>query len=146
MPGPADGVYYIRNVATQTAVTADTSSPNPKLVGSQLRWDRLKAQKFAVKTIDKDIYIITHVETGRVVDLFNSEAKNLTPIITFPLHWGKNQKWEFASTGSANTYSIKSVSSGGYLDLTGSNPADGTAIINYQGTGNNNQKWEFQAV
>ncbi|OCK96234.1 carbohydrate-binding module family 13 protein [Cenococcum geophilum 1.58] len=140
-----EGVYFIRNRKTKTLVTADLSTPNPKLVGSKFSFDDINQQLFSLKKIGQDnTYLITHVNTGRVVDLYGGIAADETPIITFPAHYGANQQWEIST--SSNAYKIKSKSSGKLVDLFGSNEKDGTAIINYIDVGGENQLWEFKRV
>jgi len=140
-----EGVYFIRNRKTKTVVTADSSTPNPKLVGSKFSFDDINRQLFSLKKIGQDnTYLITHANTGRVVDLSEGTAADGTPIITFPAHYGANQQWEIST--SSDAYKIKSKSSGKLVDLSGANVNDGTAIINYSDIGGENQLWEFKRV
>jgi len=144
MADPQEGVYFIRNLKTRTVVTADSSAPNPKLVGSKLSFDSIDQQLFSFKIIGQDIYLITHVKTGRVADLTGSDADDGTPIITYPVHYTTNQQWEISADGSA--YKIKNMSSGKIVDLTNSDANDGTPIINFTDNNTDNQKWEFKRV
>jgi hypothetical protein len=100
MSAPAEGLYLIRSAQTKTVVTVDSSTPNPKLVGSKYSFDDVDQQLFNVKRIGKENRcLITHVRTGRVVDLQGANSADGTPIITFPLHWGDNQLWIINPSG-----------------------------------------------
>lgn len=145
MSALAEGVYFIRNVQTKTAVTVDTSFPNPKLVGSKYSFDNADQQLFSVKRIGKDNrYLIIHVQTGRAVDLKGSDSADNTPIITNRLHWGDNQLWNITPNDGA--YWIRSVSSGKLVDLSGGDSVDGIPVINYTANCDKNQLWDFKRV
>jgi len=145
MSALADGVYLIRCAATKTVVTANPGQPYPKLVCSKLNFDSIDQQLFSVKVVGKNsTYLITHVSTGRVADLERHDPADLTPIITYPVHWGDNQLWNITPNGGA--YQVLSVSSKKPWDLTGGDPKDGTPVINYRANGGQNQLWEFKKV
>ena len=128
-----------------TLVTADLSTPNPKLTISKFNFDNINQQLFSLKKTEPDnTYLITHVNTDRVVDLFGGNPADNTPIITFPAHYGANQQWEISTSSGA--YKIKSKSSNKPVDLFGGKVDDGTFIINHTDSNDNSQLWEFKRV
>ena len=98
MTGPTDGVYVIRNVSSKTVLDVGTSTnPFPRLTCYQYSFDNIDRQLFDVKQVDSDQFVIIDHHTRRVLDLEGSNGNDGARIITYPVHWGKNQVWKITS-------------------------------------------------
>lgn len=85
-------------------------------------------------------------KSGESLDVPNGSSANDIQLISYPNHYGDNQKFyvEKTQTLSNNTYHIKSLHSGRYIDASGSGTKNNTKAIIYNLTTANNQKWVFK--
>jgi len=147
MSALAEGVYFIRNVASQTVATANfVTSHYATLVGFKYDFGELDNQLFGVKVVGKDNkYLITHLKTGWALDLQEAETGDLVPIIVYPVNYADNQFWNINPSGSG-FYKIQSVRSYDFVDLTSGLSTDNTPIVNNRDHGGASQQWEFKRV
>ncbi|KAH8805155.1 hypothetical protein F5884DRAFT_835539 [Xylogone sp. PMI_703] len=99
------------------------------LVGSWYSFDDVSQQLFSIKSVGIDnTYLITHLQTGLVVDLLLVDSDKDIPIIIRPLHWTDNRLWKI--TSSFGNYMIRSVKTGRALVVSNGGLEDGTPIVN----------------
>jgi hypothetical protein len=106
----------------------------------------IDSQKFKIQWNDDDSATFFAKSNNMVLDVFGSETKDLTNIISYHSHGGVNQR--FILNQSGDFWSIKSKNTNGAscIDITGGSKNDGVQAIQYKCHGGDNQLYALELV
>ncbi|WP_069770656.1 RICIN domain-containing protein [Streptomyces sp. LUP30] len=88
-------------------------------------------------------YTIKNVNSGQVMDVYQSSTADRASVVQWPSTGGANQQWNIVPV-SGQLYRIVSRNSGKVLDVNGFSHRRGTTLQQYSFAGGNNQLWYFE--
>ena len=133
-----NGDYYI-NVRSKVSSSIDI--PNASTADStaiQLySGNGTKAQQFTFTRQQDGSYVITNVNSGKVLDVWGAAAHNNAVVQQYSANGSNAQRWFIRDSGTG--YYLQSALGNWVLDLSGGNTANGAAIRLYTPNGSASQ-------
>ena len=128
-----NGTYLVQ-MADSDHVVFFTFAETPPRVALK-KYSTSEVWKF--EHLGNDYYKVTEQNHHLVLDSFRSEKYNGVPIITFPWHGGKNQRWKVIAKGEF--YSLICQETGLALDLKNNEQNVGGVFQGYKPNGSRGQ-------
>ena len=121
----ADGDYLIQMADSDLAVVSSGITVREQVTLGK----NMKAGIWHFKHLGKDYYKVTAPKRAMVLDSKESKKYNGVPIIIFPWHGGRNQRWKVIARGEF--YSLINQETGLALDLKGNVQRAGSVFQGY---------------
>ena len=133
-----DGDYYI-NVRGKTSSSIDipNASTSDSIAIQLYSGNESKAQQFTFTRQQDGSYVITNVNSGKVLDVWNGDAHNNAVVQQYSANGSNAQRWYIRDSGTG--YYLQSALGNWVLDLRGGNTANGTPIRLYTPDGSVSQ-------
>lgn len=128
-----DGTYLIQMADSDHVVFFSTAESPPRV--ALKKHSTSAAWRF--EHLGNDYFKITEQKQHLVLDSYRSEKYNGVPIITFPWHGGKNQRWKVLAKGEY--YSLINQETGLALDLKNNEQNVGGVFQGYKANGSRGQ-------
>ena len=128
-----DGTYLIQMADSDNVVIFSTAESPPRV--ALKKHSTSAAWRF--EHLGNDYFKITEQKQHLVLDSYRSEKYNGVPIITFPWHGGKNQRWKVLAKGEY--YSLINQETGLALDLKNNEQNVGGVFQGYKANGSRGQ-------
>lgn len=135
-----DGTYLIQMADSEHVVFFSTAETPPRVTLKKFS----PSDAWSFEHIGNDYYKITEQSYHLVLDSFRSEKYNGVPIITFPWHGGKNQRWQVIRKGEF--YSLINQETGLALDLKNNQQRVGGVFQGYTANGSRGQLFRLTPV
>lgn len=142
----ADGVYTIKNEASQKVLDVNGASLDSTANVQQYSSNGTYAQEFEISYDQNDgYYTIMNVQSGRVLDIENGSWDSGANVWQYSPNGTYAQKWAIkqASDGS---YQIISSLNGLALDVEWASSASGANVWVYGSNGTKAQRWTFENI
>ena len=127
------GLYLVQMADSDHTVFFSTGERPARVV---LKNDS-RSDIWSFEHLGNDYYRITEQSYHLVLDSFRSEKYNGVPIITFPWHGGKNQRWKVLRKGAF--YSLINQETDLALDLKNNQQSRGGLFQGYTANGSRGQ-------
>ena len=133
-----DGDYYI-NVRGKTSSSIDIpgASTADSTAIQLYAGNESKAQQFTFTKQQDGSYMITNVNSGKVLDVWAGDAHNNAVVQQYSANGSNAQRWFIRDSGTG--YYLQSALGNWVLDLSGGNTANGAAIRLYTPNGSASQ-------
>ena len=140
-----DGTYRIA-LFNNESLGLDIDSSSRRNGANVLIWEWFEnniQKEFDLKYIESDgCYIITNVNSGKVLDAENGGTTNYTNVWQYEYNGSAAQKW-FITKDNNGSYSIHSKASGLCLDVENGNLANGSNVRLYESNNSAAQEFKF---
>jgi alpha-galactosidase len=90
-------------------------------------------------------YTLINGASGKVVDLYDNQTADSTPVIQWTANGGRNQQWTLNDAGGG-AFTLTTPVSGKCMDVSGPSTADNAPVIEFTCHGATNQQWRLAAV
>ena len=128
-----DGTYLIQMADSDNVVFFSSAEAPPRV--TLKKHSTSAAWRF--EHLGNDYFKITEQKQYLALDSYRSEKYNGVPIITFPWHGGKNQRWKVLAKGAY--YSLINQETGLALDLKNNEQNVGGVFQGYKANGSRGQ-------
>lgn len=140
-----NGTYYINSTKRNAAGVTMTGGGTSNGVTTELRgYAKSKAQQFTFTKQSDGSYVITNVNSGKVLDVLNADAKPSAVVQQYDANGSTAQKWFIRDSGTG--WYLQSALGNWVLDIAGGNTANGTAIALYGPNDSDAQKFTLASV
>ncbi|SDX60449.1 Ricin-type beta-trefoil lectin domain-containing protein [Amycolatopsis xylanica] len=105
-------------------------------------WDCTQGVKqvWELISLGEKKYGLKNKNSGKCLDMLNSDPANGAPLIQYGCHFAGSQQWVFTQ-GDNGSLGLASAYTGKFADVENAYTANGSAVIQYDGTGELNQRW-----
>ncbi|ONI82861.1 hypothetical protein ALI144C_17495 [Actinosynnema sp. ALI-1.44] len=86
-------------------------------------------------------YQLKNRNSGKCLDVYNSNLDNNGLIMQHSCHNGLNQQWELTTDNTGGNYALRAVHSAKTADGRGSAPFNGKPVAQWADSGTNSQRW-----
>jgi hypothetical protein len=136
----SNGLYQIQMADSDHSVFFSTGERPPRVTLKRYS----PSDIWSFEHLGNDYYKVTEQSYHLVLDSFRSEKYNGVPIITFPWHGGKNQRWQVIRKGEF--YSLINQETGLALDLKNNQQRVGGVFQGYTANGSRGQLFRLTPV
>lgn len=104
-----------------------------------------KVQELEKIFVNRELFIVSK-KSQKVLDVYEASYEEMIPLIIFPLHEGKNQRFIIEPLSSGYTYLIRAVHSKHVLDIEGGGRKANTRVIQFHAHNGPNQQFQLVGV
>ncbi|RRF97488.1 MAG: hypothetical protein DUD39_14635 [Coriobacteriaceae bacterium] len=142
----ADGVYTIKNEASQKVLDVNGASLDSMANVQQYSSNGTYAQKFEISYDRNDgYYTIMNVQSGRVLDIENGSWDSGANVWQYSPNGTYAQKWAIKQASDGSYQIISSLNSLA-LDVEWASSASGANVWVYGSNGTEAQRWTFENI
>ena len=128
-----DGTYLVQMADSDHVVYFSTAESPPRVTLKDYAGSAL----WSFEHLGNDYYKVTEQNHHMVLDSCRGERFNGVPIITYPWHGGKNQRWKVLRKG--DVYSLINQQTGLNLDLKNNSQSAGNVFQGHTANGSRGQ-------